>query len=209
MTRFLIVSLLCTVLGCSSQYSTLVPAVGPATCAAAFKPPFKSDLYVTHVDVIGKKVSGLLLFKMQPDSTLRTVFMNEAGLTYFDFEYPKQGGFKVHQVIHMLNKKAVITTLQKDIALIGLLCVNRDAESDYTRGTEEYHAFPSGKETDYVVTDIGCNRLIRIEKGSRRKVLTDVFFFGPAAVPDSVAVRHHTFNMTISLKRLMRDSYAP
>src|SRR5258706_1999072 len=74
-------------LSCASSYHDLQPVQGNASCLKKFRPVFHADWYNASVDVIGKHLSGLLLFKMMPDSSTRVVFTNEVGVTFFDFEF--------------------------------------------------------------------------------------------------------------------------
>src|SRR3569832_981187 len=85
-------------IGCRSAYADLQPTGGQTMCIRKFKPAFRADWYTTSVDVYGHHISGLLLFKVMPDSAVRVVFTNEVGVTFFDFEFAKSGGFKVHQI---------------------------------------------------------------------------------------------------------------
>src|SRR3954464_7870066 len=94
--------------GCASAYHDLQPVQSDSLCIQKFKPSFRANWYSTTVDVVGKHISGLLLFKVMPDSSTRIVFTNEVGVSFFDFEFRNAGQFKVHQVIQQLDKKPVI-----------------------------------------------------------------------------------------------------
>ena len=67
-----------------------------------------------EVDVIGKYLSGLLLLKTMPDSSIRMVFSNEMGFKFFDFEFTPGGGFKVNYIIKKMDRRPVIKTLRQD-----------------------------------------------------------------------------------------------
>ena len=82
-------------------------------CLQKFKPVIERALYNTSVDVTGKHISGLLLIKTMPDSSIRIVFSNEMGFSFFDFGFFTGNGFKVYHIIPQMNKKAVIKTLRK------------------------------------------------------------------------------------------------
>ena len=118
MRSLLLSSCLFCMLGCASVYKHLQKTTGHADDLLKFKPAFKSALYSTSVDVTGNHLSGLLLIKKMPDSSTRLVFSNEMGFSFFDFEFSKEGEFKVHSIIKKMNKKAVIKTLRKDFELI-------------------------------------------------------------------------------------------
>src|SRR5215471_538454 len=98
---------------CSSTYKHLQKTQEGVNCIQKFKPDFTNALYYAEVNVVGKHLSGLLLIKLMPDSSTRMVFSNEAGFKFFDFEFAKDGNFKVFYIIDQMNKKPVITTLRK------------------------------------------------------------------------------------------------
>ncbi|MBL0342736.1 MAG: hypothetical protein IPP71_18695 [Bacteroidetes bacterium] len=131
--------------GCrQSQYLELQNTTAPSSCNKLFIPEFESVLYNSHINVIGKHLSGLLLFKAMPDSSTRVVFSNEMGVKFFDFEF-KANDFHVIYCIKQLNKKSVINQLEKDI---GLLIFHRTDTSQLqiSRLNEElYFGFKSGK----------------------------------------------------------------
>jgi hypothetical protein len=173
-------------------------------CIKKFKPVFTSDLYEAKVDVIGKHISGLVLFKTMPDSSVRIVFTNEAGVKFFDFEF-RQNHFHVYQIIHQLNKKPVIKTLQRDFEMILMPWVGSEKPSVYKNDNELHYVYNHEGEKDCVVTSPDCNTLQRLEKTSvrKKKVLVNLISRNNQA-PDSIAIAHLTFNMKIGLKRLQR-----
>ena len=97
--RFLFLSLILMSGACSPKLpsvQSLQPAVADAGCIKKFKPVFQSDWYAASIDVVGKHLSGLLLFKSMPDSSMRVVFTNEAGIKFFDFGFASNDDFTVH-----------------------------------------------------------------------------------------------------------------
>ncbi|HEY8934054.1 MAG TPA: hypothetical protein VIM65_02495 [Cyclobacteriaceae bacterium] len=205
--RFLLLSSLVAVsllIGCKSEYADLKPVQADVTCIEKFKPPFQTQWYNTSIDVIGKHISGLLLFKAMPDSSLRVVFTNEVGITLLDFGFSNDGKFKVYQVIKLLDKKAVINLLRKDFDLIMMRNLRGANLKSFTRNGEIFMARTGKSETDYFITDKDCASLLRIEKASKKKLKTMVTRIGGEQIPDSVFLKHYTFNMTIALKKLKR-----
>jgi hypothetical protein len=158
------------------------------------------------VDVVGRHISGLLLVKEMPDSTTRVVFTNEAGVTFFDFEFGKTGAFKARQVIKQLDRKPVIETLQKDFALALGIPFRQGVEGSWKMGEEVYFGVHQKKETAYFITGADCASLRRLEIGSRRKPkVTAVLYGSDLTLPDSIVLKHHTFAMAITLKKLERS----
>lgn len=207
MTRFLCLSILITILGCAPVRTTLPTVQIDITCIHKFKPVFQSDWYNTSVDVVGKHLSGLILFKHMPDGSVRVVFTNEAGVKFFDFGFRDDGTFTIYHIIKQLNKKPVVTALQKDFELLLLSEMGYKKPVSYQERNELKFAFAGKKETNYVVTNQDCSRLIRLEKGYGLEKKTAAFLYGQGQhAPDSMLVQHFNFNMTIKLRRLKKES---
>jgi hypothetical protein len=191
--------------GCSSAYKSLSTSAGDVSCIQKFKPRFNSTLYNTQVNVVGKHLSGLLLFKSMPDSSLRIVFSSEMGVKFFDFEFGRDGLFKVHQVMKQLDKKSVINMLKSDFELI--LMRDKAAENVLikTDGSYTWYGFPANKETYYYITNQGCDSLVRIENAMKRKPKVQVVMLDyNNGIPDSIGITHRNFNMDIGLKYIKR-----
>jgi hypothetical protein len=203
--RYLLFISILMMVACRSPYRNLPVVEGNSGCLLRFKPVFRSELFNTQVNVVGKHLSGLLIIKAMPDSSLRMVFSNEAGFKYFDFEFTAAGEFRVHYVIRRMNKKAVLETLRKDFALV--LMRFRQPEASYVLKKDSlyYYAFPQGKEVDYYITDASCSALIGIEKASGRKTRVRVIMQNYRnGVPDTIGITHNNFNFNIGLKHLER-----
>ena len=206
--RFLPLSslaLLIFVAGCSSAYKSLSTSTGDVSCIQKFKPRFNSTLYNTQVNVVGKHLSGLLLFKSMPDSSLRIVFSSEMGVKFFDFEFGPGGLFKVHHVMKQLDKKSVINMLKSDFELI--LIRNKTPENVLIKKDSSYtwYGFPVNKETHYYITNQACDSLVRIENAMKRKPKVQIVMLDyNNGIPDSIGITHRNFNMDIGLKYIKR-----
>ena len=88
---------------CSPVYKGKLQAGREDSCVALFKPDFSRALYNTQVNVVGKHLSGLLIIKTMPDSSIRMVFSNEAGFKFFDFGFAKND-FTVYYIFDQMNK---------------------------------------------------------------------------------------------------------
>jgi hypothetical protein len=193
------------VAGCSSAYKSLSPAAGDVSCIQKFKPQFNSTLYNTQVNVVGRHLSGLLLFKSMPDSSLRIVFSSEMGVKFFDFEFGSDGVFKVHQVMKKLDKKSVINMLKSDFELI--LMRNKAADNVLikTDSSNTWYGFPAKKETHYYITNQACDSLVRIENAMKRKPKVQIVMLDyNKGIPDSIGITHRNFNLDIGLKYIKR-----
>jgi len=168
-----------------------------------FKPAFNYALYKTEVNVIGKYLSGILIFKRMPDSSMRVVFSNEMGLTFFDFAFLPNGDFKIYSIVHQMNKKPVIKTLRKDFELILMQDQSPEKFSVNRKEDHIYYTFKLAKGNNYYITDSTRTELIRMENASKRiPIVLAVMKNYQNGIPDTIGISHTTFNFTIGLKRL-------
>ena len=193
--------------GCASEYAHLQQTQDFANCPDKVLPlNIKTSWYDASIDVVGKHLSGLLFIKNMPDSSKRVVFASEAGLTFFDFSFSKEGSFHTVSVIKQFDKKAVIHTLQKDFALIlGLPFLNGSAER-YSAGDDVYFGFKEKNGTAYFITNKDCASLQRLEWADKGKRLVTVSTPGSGyPTPATIEIEHHTFSMKIKLTRIEKE----
>ena len=190
---------------CSAAYKQMQTAAGDVNRIQKFKPAFSVALYNTHVDVMGNHLSGLLLMKKMPDSTVRMVFSNEIGFKFFDFEFSPDGAFKVYSVIKQMNKRSVLKTLRKDFELILMDRLDSSEVSVRINNGLIYYVFPKSKGYYYYITDSTGDKLIRMERASKKKTVVEAIMENYInGIPDSIGISHKTFNFTIGLKRIER-----
>lgn len=190
---------------CSSAYRFLQRSQGDAACLQQFKPKFEQTvLYSTQVDVLSHHFSGLLLFKPMPDSSMRVVFASEMGLKFFDFEFGKDGLFTKHYMLPKMDKKAVVKTLRKDFEMM-LMRQDPSTAEVYTQDNLRYTAYKLKKGKIYYITDKDCTRLVRVENGSNRKPVVELYMTNyREGIPDSLQVQHKKVKFNISSQRVER-----
>ena len=180
-------------------------ATGDASVLKKFKPTFTVALYSTQVDVVGNHLSGLLIIKKMPDSSTRMVFSNEVGFKFFDFGFLPDGTFKVYSIIKKMNKSSVIKTLRHDFELILMEHLDDDNVSVRKENGLLYFIYPQTKGYNYYITDSSGNKLIRMERASKKKIVVEAIMENYTnGIPDTIGISHKTFNFTIGLKRLER-----
>jgi hypothetical protein len=200
MRYLLLISYVVFFFSCSSVYRGMEKTAADPSCVLSFRPQFSKVLYNTKVDVTGKHLSGLLLIKTMPDSSIRLVFSNEMGVKYFDFEFAADGAFKVYYILPQMDKKAVRTTLRKDFELLLMQHLDLHQHFALKKDGLVYHGFPQEKGNNYYITDSTCSRL---ERASRRKpVVVAVMEHFSGGIPDSIGISHTNFNFNIGLKKL-------
>jgi hypothetical protein len=190
---------------CGNPYKKLLQQ--PTTSSALrFQPEYDKVLYRGIVDgkMIWKRfhLSGILMFKKMEDSSIRVVFQNEMGVSFFDFEWDKQQQFTVKQIIPQLDKKAVVALLQKDLQLLLMIGLQSQTESTFSKDEETYQRFTLDKGYVYYIST--NNQLTRIENAGKQKVTTISLGGknGLKELPERVVFKHHKANFTIQLKRI-------
>ncbi|MCC6463033.1 MAG: hypothetical protein IT260_21365 [Saprospiraceae bacterium] len=193
---------------CHSPYEALAPAPGiPVGQVLDMQPRFGARLYKTEVDVVGKHLSGLLLFKTMPDSSKRVVFTSETGPTLFDFSFAKDGAFEVKYCLKALRRKSVLRTLRQDFELLLLENPGQAGPAVLRDSSQLYFPFRNGKDTNYFRTDLAAHRLLGMEKAGRRKQKVQIDISPTAAgLPDSVRIEHRNFTFAIRMKTLERPA---
>jgi hypothetical protein len=205
MRYLLLSSCLSLFIGCATIHQQMPLINKDISQLQKFKPVFNASLYYTTVEVVGNHLSGLLLIKKMPDSSTRLVFSNEMGFKFFDFEFAQDGSFKVYSVIKQLNKKAVLKTLRKDFELILMEHVKGDEVSVHSSNGLIYYVVPQTKGYNYYITDSAGDKLVRLERASKRKTIVSAIMENYSnGVPDTIGIAHQTFHFTIGLKRIER-----
>lgn len=199
-------------MSCSAPYKHLQRAATAERSALIFKPEFDKVLYRCTVNggFLFKKyhLSGLLFLKTLENGTVRAIYQNEMGFTFFNFEWDANDSFKVNTVMPRLNRPAVIRTLRKDIELLLMKGLQPETEILFTdRGKLLFRRLNIEGGYAYYIEEDG--RLIRIENaGEKAKVIT-MHIEGkndPSGMPRKVLIDHHKANFTIQLNKI--DSYA-
>jgi hypothetical protein len=205
MRYLLLISCIIIQSGCVSVYRNLQDTTGDLSSLQQFRPVITTALYKIDVNVIGKYLSGLLLLKTMPDSSIRMVFSNEMGFKFFDFEFAPGGRFKVNYIIKQMNKRPVIKTLRKDFELV--LMRSLDPSTAYIRKDSQflYYVFPQKKGFYYYITSPAGNKLVRMERSSKRKPVVEAIMKNyHDGIPDTIGITHKTFHFTIGLKKIER-----
>ena len=198
-------SCLVILLSCASVYRNLQPSTANFNDLQKFKPAFSVALYQASVDIVAHHLSGLLLIKRMPDSSMRLVFSNEVGVKFFDFGFSKDGDFKVFSIMQQMNKKPVIKTLRKDFELIMMQLLDSTRMQVRGDGGLVYYIFPESKGFDHYILNANKDSLVRMERASKRKAVVQAITGNyREGVPDTIGITHTNFNFTIGLKRLER-----
>lgn len=197
---------------CAAPYKHLQPQVHVRSSAFIYKPVFDKILYRCTVNggFLFKRyhLSGLLFFKTLQNGTVRAIYQNEMGFTFFDFEWDGNDSFRVNKIIPQLDKPVVVKLLHKDIDLFLMKGLKKETETVFVnRGKEQLHRLTIEKGYAYYVEKE--NRLDRIENAGRKRKVVTITISGkdqPGDMPKHVIFDHHKANFIIELNKI--DSYA-
>ena len=214
MTRFLRLSSIITVIfvaSCGKPYKNLQLTTNN-TSASQYKPVFERALYRCAVNgrflFKSYHISGLLIFKKLENGTVRAIYQNEMGLTFFDFEWSKNDSFQLNRIIAQLNKPALIKTLRKDMELLLMKNLNWQKEIMFVnRGKEQLYRLNTGDNaTVYYITR--NEELIRIENAGKKSKIITMNISGKdtkISMPGKILIDHHKANFTIQLDKIEQD----
>lgn len=168
-------------------------------CTGIHIPQLTDIRYRAAIDVVNKHLSGILIFKTQEDSSVRAVFMNEIGATFFDISFTSTT-YIFHSIMESMDKKAVKRTLAKDLGMI-LVRGIYSSMKNYSDINEVFEFRLKAKGKVKYQPAKNCVQYPIIENyGRRRKVVTiKQKYIENESMPDSIFVQHHTVNFTISL----------
>lgn len=98
------------------QSKGYVPGKDPFT-TAVLDSSFAKALYKGTFDISKTHLTGLFMIKRSAGNSIRIVFSNEFGMTFFDFEY-KGDEFVVHYCYPSFEKHSLPKILEKDFRLL-------------------------------------------------------------------------------------------
>ncbi|UYQ93891.1 hypothetical protein MKQ68_02120 [Chitinophaga horti] len=203
--KYLLLNSLLLLCACTSSYKGLQKAPGDAACVGRFRPQYEGTvIYNTQVDVLNNHFSGLLLFKKMEDSSMRIVFTNEMGFKFFDFGFDADGGFTKYYVTPKMDRKAVVKTLRKDFEML-LMPYDFSRAEVLQRDGQQYVKVKLDKGAVYYITAANCRELIKVQNGSRRKPVVDLWMKAyREGIPDSLDIIHQKFKFNISSQRVIK-----
>lgn len=207
---------------CSAQSSLLllfllsfsfVCAQSQTECLQQLKPKFETVRYRATIDVLDKHLSGLLIFKTQDDQSIRSVFVNEMGVTFFDVSF-WDDHYRFHSMLPGMDKSAVKISLAKDLGMILMRGIFKKIVHGVPLAQGKPSASPTGnkeivlplKRRGVVIyfPEPGCRQSLQISNKGRKTPVVSIMqkYLPEHSMPDSIFVEHHRFHFTIRLKQL-------
>lgn len=220
MRYFLFASILCcSLMACSPKlYRDLKPGADPAMTdyfsdPEKFRVNLDRALYSCRVygkTPLGKRfnLSGLLFFKQLEDGSVRVVFQNQMGVSFFDFGWDTANVFTVYQVVEQMNKPALIKTLKKDFELLLYKNLKLPAKGLYQNGSgSDYLKYELERGFVYYVFE--QNNIVRIENADdKRKVVVMELeqAKGMNTWAEKLHIKHLRANFSIDLTKIQEDN---
>jgi len=116
---FLIISLLAGVNSCSPPLKGYSSSEEAIVFRSVFSNDFDKALYKFHSKFKKNQLTGMILIKKIPGrNSLRTVFMSETGLKYFDFEFFPNDSIIHHHIMEGLDRESLINIITSDFSLL-------------------------------------------------------------------------------------------
>ena len=218
MRYFLFVSLFSLLISCAPKPYKALKSAPTATLkefsmeANHYQPQFDKELYSCRVagrTPFGKRfsLSGLLFFKQLEDSSVRVVFQNQMGLTYFDFGWDANNQFSVEKIIEQMDKPALIKTLRKDFELLLFKNISSTASQILQdKNNRIYLKFDLQKGFVYYIFE--DRKIVSIENADeRRKVVVFRLSGGEenSTFAEKISVSHLRANFTIEMEKLVQE----
>lgn len=173
-----------------------------------FNIPEKGLFYRTSIDVYGKHLSGILIIK-KTDASWRTVFINEIGMKFFDFEFfeNQEESFKVNSCMSIFSeKKAVIKVLQEDLSR---MLMNRIAGQEFRiyKDKNDAPAYRTkiDKNKNYFFTD-PSGKIKRIETCGRTNKKTIITYeYNEDPTPEIIKIDHKNIRLMMEFRIMKKD----
>ena len=178
------------------------------------QPKFESVKYRASIDVLNKHLSGILIFKTQEDSSIRSVFINEMGVTFFDITF-YQDRYIYSSIMESMDKKAVKISLAKDLGMIlmrGIYIVesrkfkekgNKDKQVLGCKSNTFIFKLKRKGTVMYCANQHSTEFPLIYNYGKKEKSVITISqnYSAESIMPDSIFVEHHKVHFTISLKQ--------
>lgn len=184
-----------------------------SNCLVPSNIPIEAARYRTTVDVLNKHLSGILIFKPQEDTSWRVVFINEMGVTFFDFSFFTDR-YVVHSILESMDKKAVKRSLAKDLGMLlrlgiftGLSLQQPDWQTDEKLPGKTAVLKLQRKGKVAYQWDTNCQRVAGIRNFGRKKTVVEItpYYSSGNNKADSIWIEHRNVQFSIRLKKMYAE----
>lgn len=189
----LLSSLLVLCLSSSAQFKA-------SNCDSIHNYDYNSVKYRTAVDVMGKHLSGIMVFKQMNEGETRVVFLNEMGTTFFDVSFT-MSGYKYHSILKSLNKNAVKKLLAKDIGMLLIKGIYR-LGSEEKQNVIAYKLKKKGYVTYHLNEVCQPTSIGNFSPSGKKIVAIELTDLNKISNANKISIEHFTFSFQISMTRI-------
>ncbi len=158
---------------------------------------YQKLVYRTSVHLFNNQITGLLLVKKMPDNSIRTVFTNELGMKFFDFEF-RGNDFKVMYCFKQFKHRIIINTLRNDLNLFVMSGYSMQKPVILFDTLNRYNVlkFKYNRLNNYYYSDSLIHKMVKIEQWSahRKKVWVKLADFDHN-YPKTIKMVHMNFGL--------------
>ncbi len=184
--------------GTGSGYGEIVPVSWFGSDTGHF-------LLNTTIDLMGKHFTGLMIIKPL-GGCYRVVFITELGLKIFDMEFTPGDKVRVHYIMDVMNRNALIKRLAHDLSLV-LMTVAEGKKSillhDHDTGDTVLKFKDKGRRNYYHFPEGSGRASQAIQTGCMLKKARAVFYGSSFTGIDSVKITHYNINLCIRMFRIL------
>jgi len=174
---------------------------------------FQSDtahsLFNTKIDLMKNHFSGLMVIKPLAGASYRVVFITEVGLKIFDLEFFPDREVKLHYIMDVMNRKALIKTLSNDISLLllnGLTGQPKVMSKKNSPGAIFRYRYKGKKNYVHLKEKHAMPFYVKQTSCLSNKVRVNLYG-KPGSGLDSVKIKHYNLRLSLDLYRIKENQY--
>ena len=174
--------------------------LNPSEIKLIFNNDSNKILFKTQIDLYDNNFSGLLVVKSIKENNKKIVLVTELGIKIFEFEF-RDDEFEVHYCLEMLNKKAILKTLEKDLRLILMNNMVSGKAKILKDENNLVYKLKKNKRNNYYYINTKADKLVVIESlsGIFKKVTIELKDYKDN-YPEKINILHHNIKLNIKLK---------
>ena len=192
--------------GCGDTYQGMEALEAPTEREGGFKSVFygfeQAFAYDTGVRFRSNYVSGLLFIKPEGEEEYRIAMTTKMGQKIFDFSLDKEN-FTVNYCVPQLNRKIVLSLLEKDLHLITDSFLEPETLAVFKDELPKtVYRIKNQKDYLHYHYDDTSEQLVRIERGAKRKPkITATLSDYQDGIPHQIHLDHRLlFKLELDLK---------
>lgn len=165
----------------------------------------ESFVYKTNIQYKDKAFSSLTYFNELNDSVFKIVLLTTFGNTLLEAEISKQD-FKVNNVISYLNRKPILSLLEKDWRIVLKSNFSNEAPEIFSSsGDEQVFVYGKGRKNILYYYSESKKSVTKVEAYSGRKVKTLITVNSSFDhKPETITIAHPAFHLQMKMNLLKK-----